>query len=146
MQQPSCYDLRFSPPVPECRMNKSARLVIIFLVLSLSAIPVWSQQEKVDLEMVTKIRYEGFRNSKIMQLASGLMDGIGPRLTGSPNMKRANEWTRDKLAEFGLSNAHLEPWGPFGSGWSYESCSLRLTSPDIAQLSALPRAWSASTS
>lgn len=98
-----------------------------------------------DLQMQTRIRQEEFRNSKVMEIASGLMDFVGPRLTGSPNMKRANEWTRDKLTEFGLVNAHLEPWGPFGSGWSYDSCSLRLVSPDIAQLWALPRAWTAST-
>ena len=73
------------------------------------------------------------------------MDGIGGRLTGSPNMKRANEWTRDKLTEFGLSNAHLESWGPFGRGWSYESCSVRMTSPDVVQLSAIPKAWSPGT-
>src|SRR5438552_4702414 len=91
------------------------------------------------------MRREGFRDSKVMELASGLTDFIGPRLTASPNMKRANEWTRDKLTEFGLSDAHLEPWGPFGHGWSYDSCSLRLVSPDVAQLWALPRAWTAST-
>lgn len=98
-----------------------------------------------DLQMQTRIRQEEFQHSKVMEIASGLTDFIGPRLTGSPNMKRANEWTRDKLTEFGLVNARLEPWGPFGHGWSYESCSLRLVSPDIAQLWALPRAWSAST-
>jgi hypothetical protein len=98
-----------------------------------------------DLQVQTQIRQEEFRNSKVMEIASGLTDFIGARLTGSPNMKRANEWTRDKLTEFGLVNAHLEPWGPFGSGWSYDECSLRLVSPDITQLWALPRAWTAST-
>ncbi|HEV8660538.1 MAG TPA: M20/M25/M40 family metallo-hydrolase [Thermoanaerobaculia bacterium] len=101
--------------------------------------------EAPDLTMQTRIRQEGLRNSKVMEIASGLLDGIGARLTGSPNMKRANEWTRDKLAEFGLSNAHLESWGPFGRGWSYESCSVRLLSPDLVQLSAIPKAWSPGT-
>ena len=95
--------------------------------------------------MQTRIRQEEFRDSKVMEIASGLMDFIGPRLTGSPNMKRADEWTRDKLTEFGMSNSHLESWGPFGHGWSYEFSSLRLISPDVAQLSALPRAWTPST-
>ena len=84
------------------------------------------EQEKVDLETISKIRYEGFHNSKIMEIASGLMDGIGQRLTGSPNVKRANEWTRDKLTEFGLVNAHLEPWTPFGRGWSNQYVNVRL--------------------
>jgi len=98
-----------------------------------------------DLTMLTRIREEGFRDSKVMETASGLMDGIGARLTGSPNMKRANEWTMKRLQDFGLSNAHLEPWGPYGRGWSYESCSVRLVSPDVAQLEALPRAWTPGT-
>src|SRR5437660_12272665 len=93
-------------------------------------------QEKVDLDMVNRIRYEGFHNSKIMEIASGLMDGIGPRLTGSPNMKRANEWTRDKLTEFGLSNSHLEPWGPFGRGWANDYVNVRMVSPDVGPLIA----------
>jgi len=98
-----------------------------------------------DLTMQNRIRQEGFRNSKVMETAEELMDFVGPRLTGSPNMKRANEWTRDKLTSFGLSNAHLESWGPFGRGWSYEECTVRMTSPDVAQLWALPRAWTPGT-
>ena len=101
--------------------------------------------ESPDLTMQTRIRQEEFRNSKVMDIASGLMDFVGERLTGSPNMKRANEWTRDKLTEFGLSNAHLEPWSGFGKGWSFEYVSMRMTSPDVVQLSALPRAWTPST-
>jgi len=102
-------------------------------------------QEKVDLEMVNRIRYEGFRNSKIMEIASGLMDGIGQRLTGSPNAKKANEWTRDQLTSFGLSNAHLEAWGPFGRGWSNEFVSVRMLSPDVAPIIAYSKAWTPGT-
>src|SRR5712691_7800083 len=102
-------------------------------------------EERVDLEMVTKIRLEGFRNSKVMDTASRLMDSIGPRLTGSPNMKRANEWTRKQLEDWGLSNARLESWGPFGRGWSYDRCEVRMLSPDMAELISLPVAWSAPT-
>ncbi|HEX9163419.1 MAG TPA: M20/M25/M40 family metallo-hydrolase [Thermoanaerobaculia bacterium] len=98
-----------------------------------------------DLTMQTRIREEGLRHSKVMEIASGLMDGVGARLTGSPNMKRANEWTRDKLTEFGLSNAHLESWGPFGRGWSWESCVVRMTAPDAVEIYAIPNAWSPGT-
>jgi Zn-dependent M28 family amino/carboxypeptidase len=98
-----------------------------------------------DLTMQTRIRQEGFRNSKVMETAEGLMDGVGARLTGSPNMKRANEWTMKRLQDFGLTNAHLEPWGPFGRGWSYESSNVRLVSPDVAELAALPLAWTPGT-
>jgi hypothetical protein len=117
------------------------KLTALLFVLSFSLFAA----DTPDLTMQTRIREEGFRNSKVMEIAETLTDDIGPRLTGSPNMKRANEWTRDKLTEFGLSNAHLEEWGPFGRGWSYESCSLRLVSPDVAQLIAVPRAWTPGT-
>ncbi|HKO00572.1 MAG TPA: peptidase M28, partial [Thermoanaerobaculia bacterium] len=113
-------------------------LITLLLAATLTA-------DQPDLAIQTRIRQEGFRNSKVMELASGLTDQIGPRLTGSPNMKRANDWTVAKLTELGMSNAHAEPWGPFGRGWSYESCSVRMISPDVVQFWALPRAWSPST-
>jgi carboxypeptidase Q len=124
-------------------MKNLVRLVCLVLVLS-SVLPSWSQ-EKVDLETVTRIRYEGFHDSKVMEFATGLMDSIGERLTGSPNMKRANEWTRDQLAAIGLSNAHLEPWGPFGRGWANQYINVRMTSPDVATLLAYAKAWTPGT-
>jgi hypothetical protein len=106
----------------------------------------WSQEkEKVDLEMMSRIRNEGFRNSKVMEYATGLMDSIGERLTGSPNMKRANEWTRDQLAAMGLSNAHLEAWGPFGRGWANQYVNVRMTAPDITPLVVYAKAWTPGT-
>src|SRR5262245_42732772 len=56
---------------------------------------------------IVRIRDEGLNRSQVMQTLSYLSDVIGPRLTGSPNLRRANEWTRDKLASWGLTNAHL---------------------------------------
>jgi carboxypeptidase Q len=129
----------------DVRMRRKVFCCTIVVVLSaLATLPCWSQ-EKVDLEMVSRIRYEGFRNSKVMELASGLMDGIGPRLTGSPNVKRANEWTRDQLTAFGLTNAHLESWGPFGRGWANDFVSVRMLSPDVAPLIAYAKAWTPGT-
>ncbi|HEY6928672.1 MAG TPA: M20/M25/M40 family metallo-hydrolase [Thermoanaerobaculia bacterium] len=104
-----------------------------------------SAQERVDLDAVTRIRQEGFRRSKVMDLASELMDGIGPRVTGSPNMKAANEWARAKFESWGLVNAHLESWGPFGRGWTWEGCSVRMLSPDTTQFIAIPQAWTPGT-
>ena len=115
--------------------------IVVILFFSSAS---WSQ-EKVDLETITRIRYEGFHNSQVMQLASGLMDSIGERLTGSPNMKRANEWTREQLTAMGLSNAHLEAWGPFGRGWANQYINVRMTSPDIVPLIVYAKAWTPGT-
>jgi len=121
---------------------KRLAVSVCILALAVSALPA---QERVDLDMVTKIRLEGFTNSKVMETASELMDRIGPRLTGSPQMKEANEWTKDQLASWGLSNARLESWGPFGRGWTWEGCTVRMTAPAAAELVAIPEAWTAGT-
>lgn len=120
----------------------TTRLLLVVALTAATAVPA---EERIDYDMVTRIRQEGFRNSKVMEIASALTDGIGARLTGSPNMKKANEWTRAELARWGLANAHLESWGPFGRGWSYESVSVRMTAPDVAELLAFPKAWSPGT-
>jgi carboxypeptidase Q len=125
-------------------MNKLVRLVCFLVVISSFVTPSWSQ-EKMDLETISRIRYEGFRNSKVMEFATGLMDSIGERLTGSPNMKRANEWTRDQLTAIGLSNAHLESWGPFGRGWANQYVNARMTAPDVVPLLVYAKAWTPGT-
>jgi carboxypeptidase Q len=125
-------------------MQKFVRVVCL-LVLSASLTTRVLSQEKVDLETMTRIRYEGFHDSKVMEFATGLTDSIGERLTGSPNMKRANEWTRDQLAAMGLANAHLEPWGPFGRGWANQYVNVRMTSPDVVTMLAYPKAWTPGT-
>src|SRR5579862_7065006 len=128
-------------------MKRSRRLVCSIAIILISIPAAWSQekQEKVDLETISRIRYEGFRNSKVMEFATGLMDSIGERLTGSPNMKRANEWTRDQFTAMGLSNAHLESWGPFGRGWANQYVNARMTSPDIVPLLVYAKAWTPGT-
>jgi carboxypeptidase Q len=79
--------------------------------------------------------------SQVMQTLSYLSDVIGPRLTGSPSLKMANNWTKDKLSSWGLQNAHLEPWGPFGRGWSMEHFAIQVSAPTVFPLIAYPRAW-----
>lgn len=103
------------------------------------------QHESLDYEMYQRVRDEAIGHSHVMEYASGLMDGIGPRLTGSPNVKRANEWTRDQFTAMGCSNAHLEDWGEFGMGWQQLNTWVRMTSPDTAVFIAQASPWSPST-
>jgi carboxypeptidase Q len=102
-------------------------------------------KENVDLNMYQQIRIEGLSRSHVMDYASALMDGIGPRLTGSPNVKHANEWTRDQLAAMGCTNAHLEDWGEFGMGWQQLNTWTRMASPDTAVFITQAAPWSPST-
>jgi len=101
--------------------------------------------ESLDLEMYQRIRDEGLNHSHVMDYASGLMDGIGARLTGSPNVKRANEWTRDQFTAMGCSNAHLEDWGEFGMGWRQLNTWVRVSAPDAQVFIAQALPWSPSS-
>jgi hypothetical protein len=94
--------------------------------------------------MVGKIRNEGLNNSQVMETVGYMTDVIGPRLTGSPELKQANEWARDKLTEWGLENAHLETW-EFGLGWTFSHVSVHMVSPRHTPLLALPKAWTPGT-
>src|ERR1700691_5052418 len=103
-------------------------------------------KETINFAMYQRIRDEGLTHSHVMEFASALTDGIGPRLTGSPNLHRANEWTRDQLAAMGCSNAHLEDWGEFGIGWQQLNTWVRMTAPDTAVFIAQATPWSPATS
>jgi hypothetical protein len=102
--------------------------------------------ETLDFNMYQRIREEGLYHSHIMEYASALTDGIGPRLTGSPNMAKANAWTRDQFTAMGCSNAHLESWGEFGMGWQQLNAWVRMTAPDTAVFIAQAVPWSPATS
>jgi carboxypeptidase Q len=101
--------------------------------------------ESLDMNMYQRIRDEGLNRSHVMEFASALSDDIGPRLTGSPNAKKANEWTRDTLTKIGLENAHLEDWGEFGLGWQQLNTWARMVTPDTAVLIVQATPWSPST-
>jgi hypothetical protein len=129
-------------------MHKALRATTIgALFLAWSAAPVAAQvvQEKIDYGIIEQIRDEGLNRSQIEELGGYLTDVIGPRLTGSPGMKRANDWTASKLGEWGLQNVRVEPWGEFGRGWERVSYRGRFLEPFAQPLNAQPVAWTGST-
>lgn len=115
-----------------------------FLLLAATALvgPAPAQESSGTNDPIARIRDEGFNHSQVMETLTFLCDVIGPRLTASPNHKRANEWTRDKLTEWGLTHAHLEAWGPFGRGWSVKRFSAQVIEPQAIPLVGYPGAWS----
>jgi hypothetical protein len=115
------------------------------LILCLTAGAQVAQVEKVDLEMMKKIRAEGMERSQVMETLSWMTDVIGPRLTGSPQMKQANEWTKNKMIEWGLENGKLEAWGPFGRGWTLEKFSANVIEPVPFPVIGYPKAWTPGT-
>jgi carboxypeptidase Q len=142
-------------PTHPGRQWAAALLSILFMVhapaLAQSAPAATAQragviaQERVDLDVVSRIRDEGLNRSQIEDLARHLTDVIGPRLTGSTGMRNANEWTATMFRGWGLQNVVIEPWGEFGRGWERVSYHGRITQPFIQPLNAQPMAWTGST-
>jgi carboxypeptidase Q len=116
------------------------------LLLVLIAAVVLPAEDKVDLAAVHRIRSEAFERSKVMDHAFQLTDVYGPRLTGSPSIKAAAEWIVKQFQSWGLANANLEKWGPFGRGWSQVKFSAHLREPQYAPLIGFSRPWSRGTS
>lgn len=125
-------------------MRRALTLIAVCSVALTVAIPAQGAANAADLDALGRIRDEGFHRSQVMALVEHLTDSIGPRLTGSPQMKAADDWTQAKFREWGLANVHLEPW-EFGEGWSFTRAEVRMTSPVPAVLAALPKAWTPGT-
>ena len=102
-------------------------------------------EEPVNLDVVSKIRQEAFYRSQVMKTFTHLTEDIGPRLTNSPNMSKANAWTRGKFTEWGLSNVRDVPFEDFGRGWEFRNSDVAMLSPRQLPLHALPKAWTAGT-
>jgi hypothetical protein len=98
-----------------------------------------------DEALVARMIEEGTKRSHVQQDLSYLVDVIGPRLSGSPEMRRANEWTQQKFKEYGMDRAELERW-EFGVGWTRGPMSVRMTSPQNRVLFAASYAWAPGTS
>jgi carboxypeptidase Q len=102
-------------------------------------------EQSVSAEVIQKIRKEGLENSKVMEYAFRLTDVSGPRLTVSPGFMRAANWAKTTLADLGLQNARIEPWGEFGKGWEMQKCYVAMTAPYYTPIIAMPKVWTSST-
>ena len=126
-------------------LHRNRTFAAFFCPILLLASGIAVAQERVDPDAAGRIRDAALNHSQIMNMVGYLTDIAGPRLTGSPNLKLAEEYARDKLREWGLVNAHLEAWGPFGRGWSLEGVAANMLSPGFSPLIAYPKAWSPGT-
>jgi len=128
------------------KLGVSKKLGIMLCVGLATVAQVQAQtKEPVDLDMVSRIRQEAFHRSQVMATFGHLTEQIGPRLTNSPNMAKANAWTREQMTAWGLSNVHDEAFDDFGRGWQYRSASVDLLGPRQLSLHAVPKAWTPGT-
>ena len=130
-------------------MAKLCGCVLCFLLLA--AMPLPAQAPGVS-EMYAQIRAEETNNSKIMWIIHKVADVYGPRVTGTPNLKAADDWAVKTMTSWGLTNAHLEPWTfqpPSAAtpvpGWENMELLAEAVAPFHGQLMVKPLAWTPST-
>lgn len=126
------------------RTAASRRLAALLAVALLAPPVAAGGPEEADLDAVTRIRLEGLQRGKAMETAARLCDEIGPRVTGSPAYRKAAEWAKKQLAEWGLAGARLEPF-EFGRGWVVERVSVHMLAPQGAPVAAWPKAFTPGT-
>ena len=113
----------------------------LLLAATMLAAPAVAQDNTAALNRIID---QGTNHSQVVPTAEYLADVIGPRLTNSPNMRRAETWTQEQFRQWGLTGVHKEGF-PFGRGWSIERSSVRMVSPRPIQLTAIPVAWTPGT-
>src|SRR5687767_321676 len=117
---------------------------IVLVIFAALLAPVVSLGQNGDA--ISKIRDEGMNRSEAMKTIRYLTDVIGPRLTNSPNQRRANQWTKQQLEKWGMQNAMVDPWGEFGRGWELKRFSATYsTAQETQPFRSYPKAWSPST-
>ena len=110
----------------------------LFIIVSIFTTNILSAQTVID-----KIVQEETNNSQLQKLAHELLDGIGPRLVGTPQMKKANDWAVKKYASWGIT-ARNEQWGEW-KGWERGITHIDMLSPRVKSLEGTQLSWSPST-
>ncbi|MGC4020818.1 MAG: M20/M25/M40 family metallo-hydrolase [Cyclobacteriaceae bacterium] len=114
----------------------------LFLVLMVPVFLFAQKTEKVDTAVISKIKEEGLKHSKVMDILSMLTDVHGPRLTNSPQHKKAAEYAKATLESWGLQNVVIDTWDEdFGRGWQLKKFNLQATEPSAFQVISHPKAW-----
>src|ERR1700750_2188467 len=119
--------------------------ILCSALLVAGTMSAFAQNDIPDPTMTAKIREEGMNHSQVMDIAFHLTDVSGPRLAGSPGLKRAQDWAVNQLKTWGMVNVSREPWGKFGKGWEVQKNYVAMTVPYYHALIGIPRAWTPGT-
>ena len=124
------------------RIERWSLAVVLALLVVLQA----AAQDKVDLQVLQRIRREGLEGgSKVMEYLSWLSDVHAPRLSESPQYREAGKWVIKTLTELGLANAAMESYGEYGRSWELQKFYAAMTAPQYMPMIAYPKAWTSGT-
>ncbi len=124
-------------------MRSHQKILLLFVLFAFVAAPARSQTFATDDSVLQKIWKEAMENSQLPKLAHELLDVIGPRLVGTPQMKKAHDWAVAKYASWGIA-ARNEQWGKW-RGWERGITHIDLLAPRVRTLEGTMLAWSPGT-
>jgi len=122
-------------------MRASILTLTVSLSVSLSQAQAPGADGAVDEAAVQFFLEEGLERSQVMEHLSWLCDVYGPRVTGSPNLRKAQRWSADRFEGFGMKPT-MEEWGPFGRGWRCEHVAMSVVGDNPWPVIAYAKAWS----
>lgn len=126
-------------------MDRFMKTRAILIGLMALATPILVQSQHDD-NTVAKIIDEGKNRNQVMDHLRHLTKNIGPRLTGSPQLQKACDYTMAKFKEYGLTNVHLEQWGEVPVGFERgKSSSGKMVSPEVRNFEFTSPAWTPGT-
>lgn len=101
---------------------------------------------QADQDTIQRLLTIGKNDNKVWDHLTYLTQKIGPRLTASPNLAKAYEWTQKKFREFGCTNVHLEKWGEWAVGFERGSRQIgRMVSPEKLEFEFTSPSWTPGT-
>lgn len=118
------------------------RSLALLALVAAHAAPLAAQMT-VDTTGSGALIAQAMDRSEVMQNLQHLSDAIGPRLSGSEAMRRANDWVAERFRAYGLA-ARLESY-PFGVTWERGPIAVTLTAPFRRALLAYSWAWTEGT-
>src|SRR6476646_9318892 len=120
-------------------------LTLATLVFCATTSLPFAGEEHINTDLNARIREEGMQRSELMRTLHFLTDVYGPRLTGSPSLKAAGEWSVKTMEGWGMKNAHLESWDFGHPGWTNDLAWGAITAPVKDSLVLEVLAWTPGT-
>ncbi|WP_020476332.1 M20/M25/M40 family metallo-hydrolase [Zavarzinella formosa] len=126
-------------------MDRCRLIVGLVLIVASAGFSQDAPANPEALALDAKLIAEAKDHSEIMKNLQYLSDIVGPRLTGSANLRQANDWTASVMKSYGLSNVRLEPW-EIPLGWERGTASMKLVDPDNGRsLTVAAAGWTPGT-
>ena len=119
------------------------RFALTLAAACLVVVPAMAQAPLASVN--TQLREHETKDSQLMWWLHEVTDVYGPRLTGSPGLKAAEDFAVEQMKKWGFSNVHLEAWNFNHPGWQNDDLEANVITPFQQPLNVRAIAWTPGT-